>query len=188
MSQSTGRAKRSEKQFLTRDRRGHGRSSHPWDGNAMNTHADDLAALIQSLNLKDAILVGFSTGGGEVARYIGRHGTKRVAKAALVSSAVPPLMLKASNPGGLPIEVFEWHPRGIDCQSAAILQRSGEWAVVRLQPPRVEGFAGNGRLVPDAGNTRWAQECLRLHQGFFGNRFHGRPEELRYPNAGGSRR
>ena len=107
MSQSTGRAKRNEKQFLTRDRRGHGRSSHPWDGNAMNTHADDLAALIQSLNLKDAILVGFSTGGGEVARYIGRHGTKRVAKAALVSS-VSPLMLKtASNPVGLPLEVFD---------------------------------------------------------------------------------
>jgi non-heme chloroperoxidase len=92
---------------IAHDRRGHGRSSQPWDGNEMNTYADDLAGLIESLDLKDAILVGFSTGGGEVARYIGRHGTKRVAKAALISS-VPPLMLKtASNPGGLPIEVFD---------------------------------------------------------------------------------
>ena len=92
---------------IAHDRRGHGRSSQPWDGNDMDTYADDLAALIESLDLNDAILVGFSTGGGEVARYIGRHGTKRVAKAALVSS-VPPLMLKtASNPGGLPIEIFD---------------------------------------------------------------------------------
>jgi len=88
------------------DRRGHGRSSQPWDGNEMDTYADDLATLIDALDLKAAVLVGFSTGGGEVARYIRRHGTKRVAKAALVS-AVPPLMLKTpANPGGLPIEVF----------------------------------------------------------------------------------
>ena len=92
---------------VAHDRRGHGRSSQPWDGNEMNTYADDLAALIKVLDLKDAILVGFSTGGGEVARYIGRHGTKRVSKAALISS-VPPLMLKTpANPGGLPIEVFD---------------------------------------------------------------------------------
>ncbi|MGH6890713.1 MAG: alpha/beta fold hydrolase [Dongiaceae bacterium] len=89
------------------DRRGHGRSSQPWNGNEMDTYADDLAALIESLNLKDAILIGHSTGGGEVARYIGRHGTRRAAKAVLVS-AVPPLMLKTeANPGGLPIEVFD---------------------------------------------------------------------------------
>ncbi len=92
---------------IAHDRRGHGRSSQPWDGNEMNTYADDLALLVDSLNLKGAVLIGFSTGGGEVARYIGRHGTKRVAKAALVS-AVPPLMLKtAANPGGLPIEAFD---------------------------------------------------------------------------------
>jgi non-heme chloroperoxidase len=92
---------------IAHDRRGHGRSSQPWNGNEMNTYADDLAALIEKLDLKDAVLIGFSTGGGEVARYIGRHGTKRIAKAALVS-AVPPLMLKtASNPGGVPIEVFD---------------------------------------------------------------------------------
>jgi non-heme chloroperoxidase len=92
---------------IAHDRRGHGRSSQPWDGNDMDTYADDLAALIEALDLKDAVLVGFSTGGGEVARYIGRHGTGRVAKAALIA-AVPPLMLKTpANPGGLPLEVFD---------------------------------------------------------------------------------
>src|SRR5713226_6354059 len=92
---------------IAHDRRGHGRSSQPWNGNEMDTYADDLAALVQALDLKNAINVGHSTGGGEVARYIGRHGTKRVAKAVLIS-AVPPLMLKtAANPGGLPIEAFD---------------------------------------------------------------------------------
>jgi non-heme chloroperoxidase len=92
---------------IAHDRRGHGRSSQPWTGNEMDTYADDLAALVETLNLKDAIHVGHSTGGGEVARYIGRHGTKRVAKAVLIG-AVPPLMLKtAANSGGLPIEEFD---------------------------------------------------------------------------------
>jgi non-heme chloroperoxidase len=92
---------------VAHDRRGHGRSSQPWNGNEMNTYADDLAALVEHLDLKDAIHVGHSTGGGEVARYIGRHGTKRVSKAVLIS-AVPPLMVKtAANPGGSPIEVFD---------------------------------------------------------------------------------
>jgi non-heme chloroperoxidase len=92
---------------VAHDRRGHGRSSQPWDGNEMDTYADDLAELVTTLDLKDAIHVGHSTGGGEVARYIGRHGTKRVAKAVLIS-AVPPLMLKtAANPAGLPIEAFD---------------------------------------------------------------------------------
>ena len=92
---------------IAHDRRGHGRSSQPWDGNEMDTYADDLAALLDALDVTKATLIGFSTGGGEVARYIGRHGTKRVARAALVS-AVPPLMLKtAANPGGLPIDVFD---------------------------------------------------------------------------------
>jgi non-heme chloroperoxidase len=92
---------------IAHDRRGHGRSSQPWDGNDMDHYADDLAELLDHLDVTNAVLVGFSTGGGEVARYIGRHGTKRVAKASLVS-AVPPLMLKtAANPGGLPMEVFD---------------------------------------------------------------------------------
>jgi non-heme chloroperoxidase len=92
---------------IAHDRRGHGRSSQPWEGNEMDTYADDLAELVQELDINDAIHVGHSTGGGEVARYIGRHGTKRVSAAVLVS-AVPPLMLKtAANPAGLPIEVFD---------------------------------------------------------------------------------
>ncbi len=103
---------------ITHDRRGHGRSSQPWDGNDMDHYADDLANLIEVLDLKDVSLFGFSTGGGEISRYIGRHGTSRVAKAGLIS-AVPPLMLKTeANPGGLPIEVFD----GI--RAASIADRS----------------------------------------------------------------
>jgi non-heme chloroperoxidase len=92
---------------IAHDRRGHGRSSQPWNGNDLDTYADDLAQLAETLDLKNAIHVGHSTGGGEVARYIGRHSTKRVAKAVLIG-AIPPLMLKtAANPGGLPVEVFD---------------------------------------------------------------------------------
>ena len=98
---------------IAHDRRGHGRSSQPWSGNDMDTYADDLATLVEMLDLKDAIHVGHSTGGGEVARYIGRHGTKRVAKAVLIG-AIPPLMLKtAANPGGLPIEAFDGIRAGV---------------------------------------------------------------------------
>ena len=92
---------------IAHDRRGHGRSTQTWGGNDMDTYADDLAAVFEKLDLRDAILVGHSTGGGEVARYLGRHGTKRVAKAALIS-AITPLMLKTEkNPTGAPIEVFD---------------------------------------------------------------------------------
>jgi len=92
---------------IAHDRRGHGRSSQPWNGNEMDTFADDLSQLVETLDLTGAVLIGFSMGGGEVARYIGRHGTKRVAKAALIA-AVPPLMLKtAANPGGLPMAKFD---------------------------------------------------------------------------------
>ncbi len=98
---------------VAHDRRGHGRSSQPWDGNDMDHYADDLAELVTKLELKNAIHVGHSTGGGEVARYIGRHGTKRVAKAVLIR-AVPPLMLKtATNRGGLPIDVFDGIRKGV---------------------------------------------------------------------------
>jgi non-heme chloroperoxidase len=98
---------------IAHDRRGHGRSSQPWSGNDMDTYADDLARLVEALDLKDAIHVGHSTGGGEVTRYIGRRGSKRVAKAVLIG-AVPPLMLKtAANPGGLPLEVFDGIRAGV---------------------------------------------------------------------------
>src|SRR5712664_4101224 len=92
---------------IAHDRRGHGRSGQPWNGNEMDTYADDLATLVEALDLKNAIHVGHSTGGGEVARYIGRHGTKRVAQAVLIG-AVPPLMLKTpANPGGLSMDAFD---------------------------------------------------------------------------------
>jgi non-heme chloroperoxidase len=98
---------------IAHDRRGHGRSSQPWNGNNMDTYADDLAALIEALDLENATLVGHSTGGGEVARYIGRHGSKRVSKAALIAS-VPPLMLRTkNNPGGLPMSIFDQIRAGV---------------------------------------------------------------------------
>jgi non-heme chloroperoxidase len=98
---------------IAHDRRGHGRSSQPWHGNDMDTYADDLAQLVQALDVKNAIHVGHSTGGGEVARYIGRHGTKRVSAAVLIS-AVPPLMLKtAANPAGLPLAAFDQLRAGV---------------------------------------------------------------------------
>ena len=103
---------------IAHDRRGHGRSSQSWNGNEMNTYADDLAALMDTLDLKNVFLIGFSAGGGEIARYIGRYGTNRLSKAALVS-AVPPLMLKtAANSGGLPIKVFD------DIRAGSIVDRS----------------------------------------------------------------
>ena len=98
---------------IAHDRRGHGRSSQHWNGNDMDTYGDDLAALVERLDLKNAVHVGHSTGGGEVARYIGRHGTKRVAKAVLIG-AIPPLMLKTpANPGGTPIEAFDQIRAGV---------------------------------------------------------------------------
>jgi len=107
---------------IAHDRRGHGRSSQPWNGNEMDTYADDLSELIETLDLKGAVLIGFSAGGGEVARYIGRHGTQRVAKAALIS-AVPPLMLKTvANPGGLPMAVFNQIRRGSSADRSQFYQ------------------------------------------------------------------
>jgi non-heme chloroperoxidase len=111
---------------IAHDRRGHGRSSQRWNGNDMDTYADDLAELVEALNLKDVIHVGHSTGGGEVARYIARHGLKRVSKAVLIG-AVPPLMLKTpANPGGLPIEAFD----GI--RASVVADRSQFWKDLSL--------------------------------------------------------
>ena len=106
---------------IAHDRRGHGRSNQPWQGNDMDTYADDLAELVQTLDLKDVVHVGHSTGGGEVVRYIGRHGTKRVAKAVLIG-AVPPVMLRSvNNPGGLPMEVFD------QLRTSVLADRSQFW-------------------------------------------------------------
>ncbi|WP_332307965.1 alpha/beta hydrolase [Elstera litoralis] len=153
------------------DRRGHGRSSQPWDGNDMDHYADDLAQLIEHLDLKDAVLIGFSTGGGEVARYIGRHGTARVAKAVLVS-AVPPLMLKTdTNPGGLPLEVFD----GI--RAGSLADRSKLYQDVASGP--FFGFNRPGAVASQGMiDSFWLQgmmgghkKHLRQHQSLLGNRF-----------------
>ena len=111
---------------IAHDRRGHGRSSQPLGGNNLDTYADDLAELVEALDLKDAIHVGHSTGGGEVARYIGRHGTERVAKVVLIS-AIPPLMLKTeANPGGLPIEVFDQLRAGVQADRSQFFKDLSE--------------------------------------------------------------
>ena len=126
---------------IAHDRRGHGRSSQPWTGNDMDTYADDLAALVQALDLKDAIHVGHSTGGGEVARYIGRHGTQRVAKAVLIS-AIPPLMLQTpANPGGLPLERLRRDP-GRGAEGPVTVLQGPERAVLRCEPRRIDGVTG----------------------------------------------
>lgn len=111
---------------IAHDRRGHGRSSQPWNGNDLDTYADDLADLTTALDLRDAIHVGHSTGGGEVVRYIGRHGSKRVAKAVLIG-AIPPMMVKSkNNPGGLPIEVFD------ELRANVVADRSKFWKDLSL--------------------------------------------------------
>ncbi|MFH1871371.1 MAG: alpha/beta hydrolase [Pseudomonadota bacterium] len=103
---------------IAHDRRGHGRSTQTWQGNDMNTYADDLAQLIENLDLKDVVLVGFSAGGGEVARYIGRHGTARVARVALIAAVVPLMLKTAANPDGLPLEKFD------EIRAASLADRS----------------------------------------------------------------
>jgi non-heme chloroperoxidase len=145
---------------IAHDRRGHGRSSQPWDGNDMDHYADDLAQLLDKLDVKNAALFGFSTGGGEVARYLGRHGSKRIAKAGLIS-AVPPLMLKTpANPGGLPIEVFD----GI--RAGSLKDRSQLYLDIASGP-----FYGYNRpgAKPSQGiiNAWWMQGMMGGHKNTF---------------------
>ena len=133
---------------IAHDRRGHGRSSQPWQGNDMDTYADDLAELVQTLDLKDVVHVGHSTGGGEVVRYIGRHGTKRVAKAVLIG-AVPPVMLRGvNNPGGLPMEVFD------QLRTSVLADRSQFWNDLSMP------FYGYNR--PDAKISEGVRESFWL--------------------------
>jgi non-heme chloroperoxidase len=142
---------------IAHDRRGHGRSSQPWDGNDMDHYADDLAALLDQLDIKGAALFGFSTGGGEVARYIGRHGTRRVRKAGLIS-AVPPLMLKTDkNPGGLPIEVFD------GLRAGSIANRAQLYRDIASGP--FYGYNRSG-AKPSAGiiDTFWMQGMMAGHK------------------------
>ena len=137
---------------IAHDRRGHGRSSQPWHGNDLDTYADDLAQLMQKLDIKNAVHVGHSTGGGEVARYIGRHGTSRVAKAVLIG-AIPPLMLKTSaNPGGLPIDTFD------QLRSAVVADRSQFWKDLSLP---FYGYNRPGAKVSEGvRNSFWLQSMM----------------------------
>ncbi len=144
---------------IAHDRRGHGRSSQPWDGNEMDTYADDLAALVQALDLKNAIHVGHSTGGGEVARYIGRHGTKRVAKAVLIG-AVPPLMLKtAANPGGLLMDAFD------QIRTAILTDRSQFFK--DLSAPFYGANRPGGKVSQGLRDSFWLQGMLAGHKAVF---------------------
>jgi non-heme chloroperoxidase len=137
---------------IAHDRRGHGRSSQPWHGNDLDTYADDLAELVAKLDLTKAIHVGHSTGGGEVARYIGRHGTKRVAKAVLIG-AIPPLMLKTpANPGGLPIEAFDQIRAGV------VADRSQFWKDLSMP---FYGYNRPGAKVSEGvRNSFWLQGMM----------------------------
>jgi non-heme chloroperoxidase len=144
---------------IAHDRRGHGRSSQPWNGNDMDTYADDLAALVEKLDLKDAIHVGHSTGGGEVARYIGRHGTKRVAKAVLIS-AIPPLMLKTTaNPGGTPIEAFD------QLRAATLADRSQ--FLKDLSAPFYGANRAGSKVSQGLRDSFWLQGMLCGFVGFY---------------------
>ena len=149
------------------DRRGHGDFSQPWNGNDMDTYADDLATLTEKLDLQDAIHVGHSTGGGEVARYIGRHGTKRVAKAVLIG-AVPPLMLRTTaNPGGLPMEAFD-QIRDATLPTAHSFFRSWPNFLWR-KSSQCKSFTRIEAFILAAGHVVRLQCGLRLHQGIFRN-------------------
>jgi non-heme chloroperoxidase len=141
---------------VAHDRRGHGRSSQPWEGNEMNTYADDLAELVESLDLKDAIHVGHSTGGGEVARYIGRHGTKRAAKAVLIG-AVPPLMLKTeANPDGLPMDVFDQIRVGVQQDRSQFFKD--------LSAPFYGANRPGSKVSPGLRDSFWLQGMIAGHK------------------------
>ncbi|AEL07316.1 Non-heme haloperoxidase [Xanthomonas campestris pv. raphani 756C] len=142
---------------IAHDRRSHGRSSQTWDGNDMDTYADDLAAVIEALDLKDAILVGHSTGGGEVAHYVGRHGSKRVAKVVLVG-AVPPQMVKSpTNPGGLPISVFDGIREGVAKDRSQFYQD--------LSTPFFGANRDGNKVTQGMRDSFWLQGMLGGHKG-----------------------
>ncbi len=142
---------------IAHDRRSHGRSSQTWDGNDMDTFADDLAALFEALDLHDVIMIGHSTGGGEVARFLGRHGTKRVAKAVLVGS-VPPVMVKSeSNPGGTPLAAFD------DLRSSMINDRSQFYRDLTL--PFYSYNRPGAKISEGVQESFWLQGMMGGHKG-----------------------
>ena len=144
---------------IAHDRSGHGRSDQPWNGNDYDTYADDLAELVEHLDLKSAVHVGHSMGGGEVARYIGRHGSKRVAKAVLIA-AVPPLMLKtAANPGGLPMEVFDQIRAGV------LADRSQFWK--DLSAAFYGANRPNNKVSQGLRDSFWLQGMMAGHKAVY---------------------
>ena len=154
----------------------------PGHGNEMDTYADDLAQLFEALDLRDAVLVGHSTGGGEVARYIGRHGTTRVAKAVLVG-AVPPLMLKtAANPGGLPLEVFDGIRQGVAADRSQFF-KDLTTPFFGANRPGAKVSPGHARRLLVPGHAGRAEERARLHQGVLGDRLHRGPQAVRRADA-----
>jgi non-heme chloroperoxidase len=149
---------------VAHDRRGHGRSSQPWNGNDMDTYADDLAEVVEALDLHDAIHVGHSTGGGEVARYIGRHGTSRVAKAVLIG-AITPLMLKTeANPGGLPLEVFDGIRAGVQGDRSQFFKDlSGPFYGANRPGAKVsQGLRDSFWMLGMQAGIRGAYECIKV--------------------------
>jgi non-heme chloroperoxidase len=169
---------------IAHDRRGHGRSTQTGDGHDMDHYADDLAALTTHLDLKNAIHVGHSTGGGEVTRYLGRHGESRVVKAALIS-AVPPLMLKtAANPAGLPKEVFDGLQAQLAANRAQFYRGLPEGPFYGLQPAGRESFGGDHPKLVAPGDDGRREGALRWRRCLLTDRFYGRSQENHGAGAG----
>ena len=157
---------------IAHDRRGHGRSTQTGDGHDMDHYADDLAALTAHLDLKDAVHVGHSTGGGEVVRYIARHGESRVAKAVLID-AVPPLMVQTdANPGGLPKSVFDDYQAQLAANRSEFYRDGGVGTLLRVQPTWRAALGGNYRELVAPGNDRRSKGALRRHCRLLPDRLH----------------
>ncbi len=172
---------------IAHDRRSHGRSSQTWNGNDMDTYADDLAGLIDALDLRDVVLVGHSTGGGEVARYIGRHGTGRVAKVVLLGRGSPADAPDAVESGWPAARRVRQDPRGRANEPFAVLPGPGD-SLLRLQPRGRQGLPGRHRRVLAPGDARGREGRARLHQAVLRDGLHGGPEGVRRADAHRPRR
>ena len=162
---------------IAHDRRGHGRSTQTADGHDMDHYADDLAALTAQLDLKNAIHVGHSTGGGEVVHYLARHGESRVAKAAIIS-AVPPLMMQtAANPGGLPKDVFDGLQSQLAANRSQFYRDTAGGTVLWLQPAGREGLGGDHPELVAPGHDGRRQGALRRHRRLLTDGFHRRSQK-----------
>lgn len=166
---------------IAHDRRGHGRSGQSWTGNDMDTYADDLAELMEALDVTGAALVGHSTGGGEVARYIGRHGSIRVAKVVLIGAVTPLMLQTPDNPTGVPLAVFDGIRAKVHGDRSQFFQDLTETFYG-------EGVAGAAGFVLDAGDAGGIQRGDRLHHGVFGDRFYGGLAEVHGSHADCARR